>query len=122
MKITIKLFYITFLLLTILSCGHKENVFDKSKWSQKIDGFYQYREEMVEDLMSNHLRKGMSYKELQNLLGEPENYTDLEENTIAYGIMEDYGWNIDPVETKTLRIELTKDSLVSGYKIIHWKN
>lgn len=122
MKITIKPFYITFLLLTILCCGHKDTVFDKAKWSQKIDGFYQYRDEIVEDLISNHLRKGMSYKELQNLLGEPENYTDLEENTIAYGIMEDYGWNIDPVETKTLRIELTEDSLVSGYKIIHWKN
>lgn len=122
MKKSIQLFFITILLWTISSCGHKEVEFDKSKWNQKADGFYSHREEMVEDLMSNHLRKGMSYSEIKNLLGEPKNYSDLEENTIAYGIMEDYGWNIDPVETKTLRIELTKDSLVSDYKILHWKN
>lgn len=122
MKKTIQSFCISILLLTILSCGNKEIEFDKLKWNQKTDGFYLYREKMVKNLMSNHLHKGMSYNKVQNLLGLPENYSDLEENTIAYRIMEDYGWNIDPVETKTLRIEFTKDSIVIDYKLVHWKN
>jgi hypothetical protein len=34
--------------------------------------------------------------------------------------MEDYGWDIDPVETKSLMIELTADSLVQDFNIKHW--
>lgn len=117
-----KLCQILLVLITITACGSKEIEFDKLKWSKKIDGFYQYREEMIEDLMSNHLHKRMTYKEVTDLLGNPENYSDLEKNTLAYGIMENYGWNIDPVESKTLMIKLTKDSLVSSFELIHWKN
>ena len=107
---------------TIFSCESKEVKFNKTSWNERIDGFYLNREEMVNDLVSNHLHKGMSYTELVETLGRPENYSDMETNTVAYGIMEDYGWNIDPVETKTLRIKLSKDSLVESYKIVHWKN
>jgi len=77
---------------------------------------------MIEDLMKNHLHEGMTYKDVVNLLGKPDEFSDLDHNIIAYGIMEDYGWNIDAIETKTLRIELTKDSLVNSFEIIHWKN
>lgn len=122
MNNTILLFFFYIMLLTISSCGPKEIEFNKSKWNERFDGFYLHREEIIGDLMSNHLRKGMSYKELTDLLGQPENHSNLDDNNIEYGIMEDYGWNIDPVETKTLRIELTKDSLVNNYEIIHWKN
>ncbi len=64
----------------------------------------------------------MTYKQLSDLIGKPDNYSNLDSNTIGYGIMEDYGWDIDAVETKTLMIKLTKDSLVLNYKIDHWKN
>lgn len=39
-----------------------------------------------------------------------------------YLILEDYGWDIDPVETKTLEIELTEDSIINKYKIEHWEH
>ena len=114
---------ITYLIVfTLLSCNPKEIEFNKSKWVEKVDGFYLHREEMIRDLTENHLYKGMTYREVKNLLGKPDEYSDLGHNIIAYGIMEDYGWNIDPIETKTLRIELTKDSLVNSFEIIHWKN
>ena len=99
--------------------------FESQKWktaNMNSEENWSLRWDMMNDLRNDYQLIGMSKNEIIKLLGEPENYSDLEENTIAYGIMEDYGWNIDPVETKTLRIELTKDSLVSGYKIIHWKN
>lgn len=35
--------------------------------------------------------------------------------------MEDFGGDIDPIETKILMIELTNDSLVQNFKIEHWK-
>jgi hypothetical protein len=106
----------------LFSCESKDVRFNKISWNEKNDGFYTNRKEMVNDLISNHLHKGMSYEELVEKLGTPENYSEMDANTIAYAIVEDYGWDIDPVETKILRIKLSKDSLVEDYEIIHWKN
>lgn len=96
--------------------------FDKSKWNERFDGFYEYRENMVQDLMENHLEKGMELKKVFELLGEPGNYQNQEEKEIIYEIMEDYGWNIDPMETKELYIKFDKDSIVTQFKLKHWKH
>lgn len=96
--------------------------FDKSKWNERFDGFYEYRENMVQDLMENHLEKGMELKKVVELLGEPGNYHNKEENEIIYEIMVDYGWNIDPMEGKELHIEFDKDSMITNYKLDHWKH
>lgn len=103
------------------SCENKEMKFEQSKWNQSFDGFYKYRESMVKDLMNNHLKKGMTYNEVIALIGKPENIGNLEVNTIGYILMENYGWDIDPVETKTLMIELSKDSLVQKFEVEHWE-
>ena len=54
--------------------------FEKSKWNERFDGFYKYRENMVQDLMGNYLEKGMELKRVIELLGEPENYQNKKEN------------------------------------------
>lgn len=56
--------------------------FDKSKWNERFDGFYKYRENMVQDLMESHIKKGMSLKNVIDLLGEPENYQNNKTNEI----------------------------------------
>ena len=86
------------------------------------DIMYANRESMVADLMDSHLRQGMTYKEVVELLGKPENYANIQSNTIGYEIMVDYGWDIDPVEGKTLYIELTNDSIVKDFRLEKWKN
>jgi len=55
-----KLILICFCLL--VACGPKQMKFEQSKWNKSFDGFYDYRENMVNDLIENHLQKGMSYK------------------------------------------------------------
>ena len=111
------------IIITQLSgCGIKEMEFDKSKWNERFDGFYEYRENMVQDLMENHLEKGMEFKKVIELLGEPGNYQNKKENEITYEIMVDYGWNIDPIEGKELYIEFDKDSMVTDFKLKHWKH
>ncbi len=112
---------IIFCICFLGSCEMEQLEFEKSKWSENVDGFYKYRESMEKDLMENHLKKGMTYQQLTDLIGEPENFANLEPNTIGYTLVEDYGWDIDPVETKTLMIEFTTDSLVRDFKIDHWK-
>lgn len=113
----------TFLIVLFLlsNCGKPDVEFNKQQWGEKFDGFYKNRENMLNDLLKNHLKKGMKYKNVKNLIGEPQNYGTHINNTIVYTVMEDYGWDIDPVEAKILIITLSKDSLVEKYEIQHWK-
>jgi hypothetical protein len=93
--------------------------FDKKGWSQKEDWNYPQRENMVNDLIKHHQLKGLSYKQLTDPLGEPENFPDT--SGIHYQLLMDFGDDIDPVHTKYLVFKLTKDSVVSGYRIKEWK-
>jgi len=113
---------IVFLLsLLIFSCKEKGMKFDSNKWNEKFDGFYEYREEMVNDLIQSHLNSKLTYNQVINKLGKPDIKNDIEERTIAYHISEKYGWNIDPIEIKTLFITFTKDSIVGKTELKHYK-
>ena len=57
------------LIFILASCNNQQIKFDKEKWNERNDMFYANREKMVIDLMENHLKKGMTYKEVMNLLG-----------------------------------------------------
>lgn len=113
-----KLLLICFCLL--VSCDNKEIKFDQFKWNENFDGLYHERESMIHDLMNNHLKKGMTYAEIIKLIGEPENFPIYKKNAIGYTVMEDYGWDIDPVEHDRLIIEFTKDSLLLNLELKHW--
>lgn len=108
-------------LLLLMSCGARDIPFEKSKWNERVDMFYRFRESMVNDLMLNHLRQGMPYSELIILLGKPENYAGNELNKIVYEIAVDYGRNIDPVEGENLYLELGSDSSVVRFWLDHWE-
>ena len=113
---TTKLYSISFLIMMCFSCKH-EIKFNKSDWSKSSDGFYLNRDKMITDLTSNHKLIGLSKIQLLELLGEPENYSDAEPNSIYYNIVTDYGVNIDPVYIKNLRIKFNKLDQVESYKI-----
>ena len=120
-KRKLKLIYI-FILVLITSCSKPQIEFDKEKWNEREDMFYANRGKMVKDLLKNHLEKGMTNKEVINLLGSSDNYQNIPENTIVYEITVDYGWNIDPQKGKTLYIELTNDSIIKDIKLKEWKH
>lgn len=115
-----KIIFISICLL-FSSCV-KQMELEKSKWEKRIDGFYEYRENMVKDVMNNHLKKGMGYNSVIELLGEPGNYMNIKENEIIYEIMVDYKWNIDPMEGTELYIEFGKDSTLINYRLEHWEH
>jgi len=103
--------------LCIGSCTNNQQ-FDKTAWSEKGDlGIYPNREKMLKDLMNNHPLKGLTYKQLIDLLGEPEKYKDEEPNTATYNIMTDYGGDIDPVYVKNLEVKFSIDSIVKNVSI-----
>ena len=98
--------------MLLISCNPNIK-FDKVGWNQKGDlNSYPNREKMLNDLMENHNFTGMNYSELLNLLGEPENYSDIEAGVIYYNIITEYGSNIDPVNVKNLKIKLDENQKV----------
>lgn len=110
------------LLVYFLASCNTNKKFDKVKWQEQGDlKIYTHGKSMLNDLTKNHKLTGLSYRQLINLMGEPENYSDKEKNIVYYEIETDYGNDIDPVYTKTLQIKLTNDSTVESFEIKEWK-
>jgi hypothetical protein len=95
--------------------------FDKAKWLQKGETEYPYRRAMLRDLTTNYKLKGLSYKQLLTLIGEPQEDIVGDSNTIYYSIFEDYGFDIDPVHVIDLVIKLNKDLTVKDFYVDDWK-
>ena len=89
-----------------------------------MDFFYTYRKHMVNDLVNNHLKLGMELNEIEYLLGKPDGIDSIstEKNEIIYGIIEDYGWDIDPIETQDLILTFNTDSSLYSVKFKTWKS
>ena len=114
-------FIILFLPILFASCVNNQK-FDKTKWEEQGDlRTYPNRKSMLNDLTKNYKLTGLSYRQLINLLSEPDNYSDNEKDVVYYEIETDYGSDIDPVYTKTLQMKLTKDSIVKSFTINEWK-
>ena len=67
--------------------------------------------------MNGHQLKGLTYKQLVELLGEPEEYSDTEPNTAYYNVDTDYRHDIDPVYIKNPKVKLNGDSIVTDVNI-----
>ena len=114
--------FLIFLVSIFLTSCNSNKKFDKTKWQEQGDlKMYTHRKSMLNDLTKNHKLTGLTYRQLVNLIGEPENYSDNESNIVYYEIETDYGFDIDPVYTKTLELKLTKDSIVDNFSIKEWK-
>lgn len=113
---------LSFVLIVVflVSCS-RQIPFDKEEWDTKDDIFYNHREFMIEDLQNNYLISGMKYKDVAELLGQKGEYHDSIYVQLKYDIYTDYGWDIDPVETKTFVINFLPDSTYVSSEIYHWK-
>lgn len=115
--------YIYSLVVIIVSgcSAHSQQLkFNRTQWDDGDIEIYPYRDAMLSDLLTNYHLKGMSYKQLTKLLGEPQRWENANIDSPYYNIDTDYGQDIDPVYTKTLTIYLNKDSVVTGYKVEEW--
>lgn len=102
-------------LITLYSCTDRSKVaFNKKGWSAKEDWDYPERESMVDDLVKNHQIKGAGYKEVVQLLGEPQGK---DSSTVFYQVIMDFKSDIDPVYTKNLEITFNNDSIADKVMI-----
>ena len=60
----------------------------------------------------------MNKSQVVKLLGIPDNVDD---SSIFYKVVEDYGSDIDPVYTKQLELTLKPDQSVREVKVNEWK-
>ena len=114
--------YIILMVILILVSCNSDKKFDKIQWLECSDlGQYPKRNRLVNDLLENHKIKGLSYKQVIDLIGEPEKNITGENNEIHYQILIEYGSDIDPIYTKTLILKLDKDSSITSFKVNEWK-
>ncbi len=115
---TIKIFLVIFV-SGLISCDNITRMkFDKSGWNSKNDIVYDYRENMLLDLIENHKVTGLKYSDLIDLLGPPDSKDSV---SISYQISIDYG-TIDPVAGKDFILRYNKDSIIESFKVNEWNN
>lgn len=111
-------------LITLFACNNTlfdKIKFNKPQWDSVGDlESYPYREAMLPDLIQHHKIKGLTYRQLIDSLGEPENYGDVKDS-LRYDIIVNFGY-LDPKSGKYLSIGFDEDSIVTGFKVVEWKN
>lgn len=122
-----RLFLILSITIGLISCASRIP-FEKVKWEKNVDGFYPYRNDMIDDLLMTHDFKGKSLNQVFEVLGEHDGWCDHNMHELEYQVLVDYGSDIDPVHTKYLVFELNPtDSLIDSstvvvnYRIDEWK-
>ena len=108
--------------MILMTLCKRQIPFDKESWNTINDIDYNHREFMVEDIQRNYLKSKMHYKDVVKLLGTNGEYHDSTDMQLYYEIFVDYGWDIDPVETKSQIINFLPDSTYVSSGISHWKN
>jgi len=100
----------------LFSCNSQKK-FSKETWLED-DGTlsFPYRNSMLKDLTTNYRLKGLSYKQVIALIGEP---SQVDSNTFCYRVQTKYDV-VDPVYTKDLYIKLSNDSVVELFRIEEW--
>jgi hypothetical protein len=112
--------------ILMIACGQdkQESMFNKAKWEEFNDsdgGEYPYRDGMLNDLVKNHMLKGLTYQQLIDSLGAPGNFSN-NDDTVRYEIITRFESDIDPTSGKNLSLTLGADSIVTSYKISEWKH
>jgi len=91
----------------------EHSTFDRVKWDEAYDGEYLYREQMLQDLVDNHLLHGMKQDSVVLLLGQP----DRTDNSHLFYRISQKKLGLFALQTKTLVIKFTKDSVLEWRKL-----
>ena len=113
--------FITLLIFFIVSCRNKGIPFNKTGWNEVVDAkpCSPLRELMIDDLLTNHRIKGLTYKQLVFKLGNPDNIEFTGSNLLRYEIKEDNGVG-DIVHIEALDFYFAKDSIITSWRIVKY--
>jgi hypothetical protein len=102
------------LVIAITGCGGGK--FDRQKWSYGDGLDYPLRDEILNDLVTNHHIKGLNYRQVIDSLGSPQRRDSLQ---FTYQIFDDtYQYSRKkPAHKKNLILYFNKDSVVTRFEI-----
>lgn len=115
---------IKFILISLLVLSCEQHIkFDKKIWCSYNDlDLHEERNQMLKDLLENYDLKGKSIYEVELFFGCIESIDTINQPfNMQYNVYTNYGWDIDPVHTKTLMIFLDNKFKVKNVKISEWK-
>jgi len=95
--------------------------FKKEKWNIKQDIFYDYREFMIDDLLSKNIIIGKNFEELENIFGDLKIEVENNEKYISQNVITDFGFDIDPIKTVDLLIYLDKNDIAVKTELVKWE-
>ncbi|MGY4538837.1 hypothetical protein ACVW0P_003260 [Mucilaginibacter sp. UYNi724] len=101
-------------------CDIKKEKFTTEGWNDGDGITFPKRNGMVDDLLATHKLKGLTFKQALGLLKYPQR-TGIAEKKFEYEIVRKMD-GIDTVYAKTLVLYLSKDSVVSDYKLTEKDN
>ena len=110
-KLVIFLFTMCFWLS---ACNEK---FNKEKWEEGDGINYTYRNAMIDDLLKNYHLKNLSYDELVQIIGEPDQKDSVH---ASYNLIVKYDM-IDPIYSKYLNCSFNADSIITNAEVKEWK-
>jgi len=108
------------ILLGFLFGCQNQMEFESEKWKYRYDISYPNRPKMIKSITESKILENKSLNEVENLLGVP-NWIDTTQNgylKLIYQVQESYGWDIDPLYTSILIIEL--DTITEKVKNINF--
>jgi hypothetical protein len=110
-------YVIMLLVLVSSSCSPHQDMrlekFDRAKWLVHENATYPYRDAMLHDLVFNQKLRGLSMKEVVDMLGEPNR---IQEGHLYYTVHRDEIGKFT-LHTRTLVLKLGTDSTVEWRKI-----
>jgi hypothetical protein len=104
-----------FAVITVTGCSSNSK-FDRQKWSYGDGLDYPFRDEILNDLVTNHHIKGLNYRQTIDSLGSPQRRDSLQ---FTYQIIDDsYAFaRKKPAHRKNLIVYFSKDSIVTRFEV-----
>lgn len=121
MKYTSFKIALVFLIGFIATGCNNASKFDRQKWSYGDGLDYPLRDDIINDLVKNHHIKGLTYHQVIDSLGAPQQRDTLQ---VAYQILDNsYSYSRKkPVRKKNLILYFSKDSVVTRFEIYDHTN
>lgn len=116
-SLTTVYFILIAIIIVMSSCHNGNREFDKKLWMVRGSMQYTYRDSMVKDLLKKEKLIGTSYRQMTDLLGQPDFNHFAPRRKVFYLLKTYYGLGVDARGYKTLDFDFTDDSTISDYRV-----
>lgn len=104
--------------IAFYACHITDEKFTTPKWLNGDGLQFPLRDDVLNDLVQHYKLKGMTYKQVQHLLGNPDGRDSV---SFRYQIIETYNNMGNHNHVKNLVLYMGKDSIITKFEVYDWK-